>query len=96
MLTYRGSSTSFENTWSDGGASGLSDIQGKKELQKFIKENNLIKRGKIELGFYCRSKNTLKDGATITCELKPNHKNKHQAFHLFGIKPRIVKWKAKN
>lgn len=90
-LNYRASSSSFENSWSDGASCGFT-IGDKKDLKKFIKENNLVKRGLITLGLYCWSEHTLKDGATLTCELKPNHKRKHQAFHKNGKRQRIVKW----
>ena len=90
-LSYRATSSSFENSWADGSACGYT-IGNKKDLKKYIKENNLIKRGTVTLGLYCWSKHTLKDGATLTCELKPNHKTKHKAFHQHGKKPRMVKW----
>lgn len=92
-LFYRGTSSSFENNWSDGGACGF-DIGNKKELNKYIKQNNLVRRGTVTLGLYCWSKNTLKDGATLTCELRPNHKGKHQAYYSsdFGRKTTIRKW----
>lgn len=86
---YRGSTTSFENNWSDGGACGISGFENKKELDKFLKENKLVKKGVIKLGDYCRDKHQRKDGGTNTCELKPNHKGKHEAKY----EKKIYRWK---
>lgn len=85
--TFRGSETSFVNSWSDGGASGISGFDSRKELNQYLKENNFKKKGTSKLDIYCWSKHTLKNQATITCIKKKNHKRKHSAeWHsTFGV-----------
>lgn len=90
--TYHGSTTSFENSWSDGGSCGLSGFDSRKELNKYLKENNYKKKGisifqknkfNIELEIYCWSKHVVEShkgkihGGTATCFFKKNHKGKH-------------------
>lgn len=95
IRVYRGASVSFENSWSDGGACGLSGFDTKKELNGFLKENRYIKKGTVKLSPYCWSKHTIKNGATLTCIKKLNHKGKHEATYSpsFGIDKSKVKHK---
>lgn len=82
--TYHGSTTSFENSWSDGGACGISGFKSRKELNQYLKENNYKKKGTIKLDIYCWSTHNVKTvgkrihGGTATCMLKKNHKGKHK------------------
>ena len=76
---YRGASVSFENHWQDGGASGLSGFESKKELNKFLKSNKLVKKGTLILDDYCGSKHENTDGSIFTCVFKPKHYGKHKA-----------------
>jgi hypothetical protein len=78
--SYHGSTTSFENDWSDGGACGLSGFDSKKDLNQYLKENNYREKGTSELEILCWSKHTLQNGATLTCISKLNHKGKHSAI----------------
>lgn len=73
VMSIRGTSISFENNWSDGSARGLSGFKSNKQLDSFLKENNLQKRGTIKLDKYCYSKHGNKDGSTSTCVLKKGH-----------------------
>ncbi len=76
---FRGSCTKFEDNWSDGGASGLSAFENKKELNKFLKANKLVKKGIVKLDIYCGSTHENTDGSIFTCIFKPKHYGKHQA-----------------
>lgn len=91
---YRGGSVNFENHWMDGGASGISGFDTRKELNDFIKENRYIKKGTVKLSLYCWSKHKIKNGATLTCIKKLNHKGKHEAtFYGFGTERKAKhKW----
>lgn len=83
---YRGGRISFENGWHDGGAWGLSGFDDRKELNEFLKENNYVKKGKVELSLYCWQTHVVETignkihGGTATCMLKPNHKGKHKGI----------------
>jgi len=70
----------------------LSGFENRKELNKFLKENNYIKKCVIRLSLYCWDKHVVKTfkqrisenvvrdmihGGTATCKLKLNHKGKH-------------------
>lgn len=91
IRTYRGASISFENHWMDGGACGLSGFDSRKELNKFLKENNYRKKGTVKLSHYCWSKHTVKTlkgqihGGTATCKLNLNHKSKHKGTVSSGF-----------
>jgi len=82
--TYHGSHTSFENSWSDGGASGFSGFESRKELNQYLKENHYKKKGTSKLDIYCWSKHVVEShkgkihGGTATCFYKKNHKGKHE------------------
>ncbi len=97
---YRGSSTSFENRWMDGGACGLGSFRSKKEVDKFLKDNNLEKRGTLKLDKYCYSNFTIPNSATLTCVFKKNHKGKHEAVwkkHTANDEPtKRYKWWLSN
>lgn len=85
ITEYRGASVSFENRWMDGGACGLAGFENKKELDKFLNESKFIKKGTLKLGEYCYAKYTIKNGATLTCNKKLNHKNKHEADYTISF-----------
>jgi len=100
--TYHGSETSFENSWSDGGASGISGFDSLKELNEYLKENHYKKKGTSKLDIYCWSKHVVEShkgkihGGTATCFYKKNHKGKHQGSVSGGFgsnKDIVVNWK---
>ena len=101
--TYHGSQTSFENSWSDGGASGISGFDSLKELNEYLKENHFKKKGTSKLDIYCWSKHVVEShkgkihGGTATCFYKKNHKGKHQGSVSGGfgedVKDIVVNWK---
>ena len=78
-IVYRGASINFDNSWMDGASCGLSGFNSAKELKKFLRDNNYVKKGSCKLGIYCWSTHTIKNGATLTCIFKHNHKGKHSA-----------------
>lgn len=105
---YRGARSSFENNWNDGGACGLSGFNNKRELNKFIKDNNLEKRGEVELDRYCWSYHTVETypkkitktktinmihGGSATCMKKEHHKGKHVGYVSAGFNEEMIKVK---
>lgn len=100
--TFHGSTTSFENSWSDGGACGISGFDSRKELNEYLKENNYKKKVTSKLEIYCWSKHLVKEhkgkihGGTATCFFKKDHKGKHTGSVSGGFgdtEDIVVYWK---
>lgn len=100
--TFHGSTTSFENGWSDGGACGISGFDSRKELNEYLKENNYKKKVTSKLEIYCWSKHLVKvhkgqiHGGTATCFFKKDHKGKHTGLVSGGfgdVEDIVVYWK---
>lgn len=100
--TFHGSTTSFENRWSDGGSCGLSGFDSRKELNKYLKDNNYKKKGAVNLNVYCWSKHVVEShkgqihGGTATCKFKKNHSGKHRGTVSGGfgdVEDIVVNWK---
>lgn len=101
--SFHGSTTSFENSWRDGGSCGISGFDSRKELNEYLKENHYKVKAISKLDFYCWSKHIVEShkgqihGGTATCLFKANHKGKHQGSVSGGfgedVKDIVVKWK---